>query len=78
MGEQTVHGAGAFGRIYDADGIELHGLVSALACPSKLLPGERGAFELFEDDPDSLISPVRLPFPDFPCAPSSIRLSTRQ
>jgi len=46
--DQTVHSVVASARIVDAYGRELSpGGTTAYACPSKLLPGEVGAFELF-------------------------------
>lgn len=52
-GPQTVFGVAATARLLDAAGRELYpGRVGVLACPSKLLPGEVGAFELFESSPD--------------------------
>ena len=51
IGDQTVHGAGAVSRVYDAEGREvLAGNVGGLACPSKLNPGERGVIEVFPYD----------------------------
>jgi hypothetical protein len=52
MGDQTVYGASAVARIYDADGFDLYANVGGLTCPSRLLPGERGAFELFGYSPE--------------------------
>jgi len=47
-GPQAVYGVAASARLLDADARELYpGRVGALACPSKLLPGEWGAFEIF-------------------------------
>jgi len=50
-GDQTIHSPIAYARIYDADGFDLYANVGAITCPSRLLPGERGAFELFAYDP---------------------------
>ena len=48
-GGQAVYGASATARLLDASGREVYpDRIAALACPSKLLPGERGAFELFD------------------------------
>jgi hypothetical protein len=57
MGDHAIHGAAAQAHIFDADGRDLHGQVGVLACPWMLLPGERGAFELFETDPDFSAAP---------------------
>lgn len=47
-GPQAVFGVGAYARLLDADARELYpGRVGVLACPSKLLPGEWGAFEIY-------------------------------
>lgn len=50
-GDQAIHAALAYSRIYDAQGRQvLVGNIGALACPSKLLPGEHGVVEIFADD----------------------------
>jgi hypothetical protein len=47
-GDQAVYAAGAQARVSDARGREYYpGRIGVFACPSKLLPGERGAFSLF-------------------------------
>lgn len=49
-GPQTVYGVAATARIEDADGREfVVGRAAVLTCPSKLLPGEHGAFAMFSD-----------------------------
>lgn len=63
-GDQTVYGAGAVARIFDATGAGLFGNQGVFSCPSKLLPGERGAFELFINEPDSP-RPPGIPGPDY-------------
>jgi hypothetical protein len=49
---QTVHGVVTRGVILDANDLNLWGTVDVRVCPSKLLPGERGAFELDMFDAD--------------------------
>ena len=67
-GDQTVSTAGATARLLDAAGRELYpGEVGVAACPSKLLPGERAAFELFSEMPD-------FPTPVIPLASAKLPL----
>jgi hypothetical protein len=57
----TVFGASAKASIFDADGRAYYeSATGALACPSTLLPGERGAFRLFVGD-DGLLDDPALP-----------------
>lgn len=52
-GDQAVYAASARAQLYEATGAELYpGRLGVLACPSKLLPGETGAFEFFAEHPD--------------------------
>jgi hypothetical protein len=67
-GDQTASAAAATARILDAAGQEVYpGRVGVIACPSKLLPGERAAFELFGDSPD-------YPAPSIPLASAKLPL----
>jgi len=51
VGDQPVHGVTAQADIIDANGVNLWGRLDVEACPSLLLPGERGAVELDMHDP---------------------------
>ncbi len=67
-GGQTVSAAAATARMLDAAGREVYpGRIGVSACPSKLLPGERAAFELFSDAPD-------YPTPSIPLAVAKLPL----
>jgi hypothetical protein len=66
-GDQAVNGVTATARVFDQTGREYYpGRVGALACPSKLLPGERGAFELFlpteNQSPEYVLKDPVLPY----------------
>ena len=66
-GDQTVNGVAATARVFDQEGREYYpGRVGVVACPSKLPPGERGAFELFlpteNQNPEYVLQDPVLPY----------------